>query len=603
MNGASMRIHLQIIFLLFLVAATGRGNDPRTLSPRLRRPTDAIWLDDGKTLLTCNSRSGSVSIIDVAQREVVREFDFGGAPVAVHDLGLGRIAMLDHSRNSLKLLRISNDPWSISVVGDIPVLRGPLSLLRLPAPMSEEATPSDAPPVLVVSVASLWDRSIQKIEFEWTETGPRVIRMLRIQLPFAPREQLELPGSQKLLVADNHAGQLAIIDLASWTTEAIRQLNAHNIRGLELSENRTEVLISHQILNQQVPTGIDAVRDGILMQNVVRVVPLEKLLDSRSLLPVHARTIFLGRVGEGASDPADLAWDLKGTLCVALSGVDELALLTSQGVEGPRPSVGKRPTKLLAATDRPEVLSINTLGDSVSIVNTETGTRVGEISLGPWPELTPRDRGEILFFDGRLSLENWMSCHSCHTDGHANGMLADTFGDGSTGAPKRVLTLLGGRDANPWGWTGTVRILHEQVTKSVRNTMHGKQLPMQQVIDLVAYMHALDAAPPLFPESEEPEDIELLTHGRAVFEKAGCVRCHVPPLTYTTDGVFDVGIHDEAGRKEFNPPSLRGVSQRDSLFHDARAKCLDDVLDQGHYLQSPISDEEQRALLRFLNSL
>ena len=50
--------------------------------------------------------------------------------------------------------------------------------------------------------------------------------------------------------------------------------------------------------------------------------------------------------------------------------------------------------------------------------------------------------------------------------------------------------------------------------------------------------------------------------------------------------------------------SPRGeVSQRDSLFHDARAKTLEDVLDQGHFTQTPLSREEQAALLRFLKSL
>ena len=36
-----------------------------------------------------------------------------------------------------------------------------------------------------------------------------------------------------------------------------------------------------------------------------------------------------------------------------------------------------------------------------------------------------------------------MSCHSCHTDGHTSGRLADTLGDDTFGTPKRVLSLLG----------------------------------------------------------------------------------------------------------------------------------------------------------------
>ena len=38
-----------------------------------------------------------------------------------------------------------------------------------------------------------------------------------------------------------------------------------------------------------------------------------------------------------------------------------------------------------------------------------------------------------------------------------------------------------------------------------------------------------------------------------------------------------MGLKDEVGHHEFNPPSLRGVSNRDSFLHDGRAGSLEDV--------------------------
>ncbi len=394
-----------------------------------------------------------------------------------------------------------------------------------------------------------------------------------------------------------------MVDIDSWSLDAVRTLNAHNMRGLALTESRDAVLISHQILNQQVTTSLDALRDGTLIQNVVRVVPLDKLYNKHALLPVNVRTIFLGQTAEGAADPADVVIDFDHNLCVALAGVNQLVFATPGGIEKQRPEVGRRPTHLLPCPDRPEVVVVNTFGDSLSVVDTRTATVKGEISLGPQPHLSPADRGELLFHDGRLSFDHWMSCQSCHTDGDSNGLLADTLGDGTGGTPKRVLTLLGGRDANPWAWSGEVRILHEQVTKSIRNTMHGKQLPMTQTNDVVAYLHTLEPAPPLMPATEDPADRAMWEQGQRVFESAGCARCHIPPLTYTSDSTYDVGIHDEAGLKLFNPPSLRGVSQRDRLFHDSRAKSLEDVLDQGHFTQADLNVDDRAALLRFLKSL
>ena len=66
-----------------------------------------------------------------------------------------------------------------------------------------------------------------------------------------------------------------------------------------------------------------------------------------------------------------------------------------------------------------------------------------QISLGARPELSAAERGEDLFYDARLSLQGWLSCHSCHTDGHSSGKLADTFSDTTFGTPKRILSLLG----------------------------------------------------------------------------------------------------------------------------------------------------------------
>ena len=75
----------------------------------------------------------------------------------------------------------------------------------------------------------------------------------------------------------------------------------------------------------------------------------------------------------------------------------------------------------------------NTLGDSVSVVDLAKGTVLKEISLGRQSPLGPAERGEQLFYDARLSLEGWFSCHSCHSDGHSNGRLNDNLGDGGFG--------------------------------------------------------------------------------------------------------------------------------------------------------------------------
>ncbi len=300
-------------------------------APSLRRPVDAEWIVPGRILVTANSRSGSLSFVDLAADRTVHEETIGGQPADLLRIGDHQLAMIDAERNQLRrcesILRLGG-----SNRATVPTRRGPNSLITI------------APGL--VSVSSLWDRSLERLAIEGDEAAIEASRM-NIELSFAPRCQLVLPGGEKLLVADNHAGHLAIIDIETWTIDAIRTLNAHNIRGLAISSDEQSLLVAHQILNQQVTTGLDAVRDGTLMQNVIRIVPLEKLFDPQALLPVHARTIFLGRPPDGGSDPADLVLDAKNNLCVSLGGVDQLAVVTSKGLERRRPRVGRRPTRIL----------------------------------------------------------------------------------------------------------------------------------------------------------------------------------------------------------------------------------------------------------------
>ena len=65
-----------------------------------------------------------------------------------------------------------------------------------------------------------------------------------------------------------------------------------------------------------------------------------------------------------------------------------------------------------------------------------------------------------------------------------------------------------------------------------------------------------------------------------------------------------MGLHDEMGETEFNPPSLLGVSQRASYFHDGRAATLEDVLKSSHHnAEMPLKEPEIRDLKQLLESL
>jgi cytochrome c peroxidase len=96
---------------------------------------------------------------------------------------------------------------------------------------------------------------------------------------------------------------------------------------------------------------------------------------------------------------------------------------------------------------------------------------------------------------------------------------------------------------------------------------------------------------------------EVVRRGQEVFNKHSCGSCHTPPA-YTSNKTHDVGLSDEAGHQQFNPPSLRGVSQGGPYFHDHRAATLEEVFTRHHHqLKGVLTQQERNDLLRFLDSL
>jgi cytochrome c peroxidase len=348
------------------------------------------------------------------------------------------------------------------------------------------------------------------------------------------------------------------------------------------------VLIAHQKLLPNVPTTRDRIFWGQVISSLLRSVQVDHLLEGTpdGYSPIGRWTVEpLGGSGRGGSDPAGMALDASGRRVICLAGVDQIAISSQAGDAFQRVDVGDHPVAVVV--DDPSELAYvaNRLDDSISIVDLSQRVAVTTVSLGPTPPPDAVHRGERLFYDARLSLDGWMSCHSCHPDGHTNGLLNDNFGDDVEGTPKRVLSLLGSGQTGPWSWLGKRQSLEEQIAKSIQTTMRGAQSvdgDSSQIADLAAYLRTLDP-PPSVPRARaelDPLDVE---RGRRIFDQLQCADCHAPDRAYTTPATYAVGLQDEAGNEAYNPPSLRGVDQRHAWFHDGRATTLDEVfLHFGH---------------------
>jgi YVTN family beta-propeller protein len=577
--------------LLLLAGIVAQAAEPpaNTETIRFRGPVAMVVSEDGQRVLTANRRSGTISIVDPAGRRVVTETAVGKKLSNIASVpGTSLLLTTDEADHALILVSQHKD--QIQVVARLPLAPYPVRVLCR----------SDGKRCYV---ASLWSRRLSVVDIEAAgDDKPLPALKLRkvVLLPFAPRLQALFEPGQRLIVGDAFGGQLAVVDTKHDEIELVRELPAHNIRGLTINADGTRLLVAHQILNSLARTTPDDIHWGMLMDNVVRSLDLRSVYDRQADVLRDCEVHPVGDAWKAGADPGPLSLLDGGRIVVALSGVGEIGILQGYESRMQRIATVARPTAFVVAPGGSRIYVADELAGAISVIDVESSGQTGVISLGPQPELTLSDRGERLFYSGSLSHGGWMSCHSCHTDGHSNGMLNDNLGDGDFGAPKRVLSLLGVGRTGPWAWNGGIADLETQIKKSIETTMRGKEATDDQVRSLTAFLRTLPAPPSI---SEAALDLVAIARGKSVFESQRCARCHALP-EYTSDATYDVGLKDEFDNSLFNPPSLHGVGHRDRLFHDNRAKSLEDVFVQfKHQLNGELPATDVADLATFLRSL
>lgn len=575
-----------LVLLLLAVAPLAWAAEPRLESlPALRRPVGLVPSADGQRLFVAN-RAGTVSVVDPQEGTVRSESPIGKRISSLCALPGGEhLLATDEEAGRLLLLATRKD--GVERTAHLAVAGTPVNVRA-----SRDGS--------LAAVASLWARRVSLVEIA-REPALAFGQVRTVDLPFAPREQLFLPDGS-LLVADSHGGRLAVIDVGTAKIKVLRKLPGNNIRGLALSPDGKKLLVSHQILTNLAETTHNDIHWGILMTNLLRWLELARLFGPEEELLKNSHVHLLGEPGNAASDPAGVAVNAESDVAVALSGVGQIALGNEVEYGLRRMKVARRPTQVVFSPDGRQVYVANTFADSITVVDAKAERVVREIPLGPQAELELADKGELLFYDGKMSLEGWMSCHSCHTDGHTNGLSNDNLSDGSFGAPKRVLTLLGTANTSPWAWKGDVHNLEGQILQSIRTTMLGPEPGPGQVEALATFLRTL-TPPPARDELLGLVDKPAVARGEKVFRKQSCDGCHAGS-DFTSGDVFDVGLKDKVGNRTFNPPSLIGVSQAGPYFHDSRAGTLEEVFTKHkHQLPRGLPKEELADLLEFLRSL
>ena len=244
--------------------------------------------------------------------------------------------------------------------------------------------------------------------------------------------------------------------------------------------------------------------------------------------------------------------------------------------------------------------------------------------------------GKQIFFDGRLSADNKVSCASCHdpAKGFSNGEQFATGVEGQKGG-RNSPTIINSAYGKLQFWDGRAKNLEDQAMGPVQNpiemkmtvddvvkklnAIEGYKKQFQQVFGtdvtsdgmakaIAAYERTVlsgDAPYDKFKAGDKAALSESAARGMKLFHgKANCSACHAG-ASFTDNGFHNIGlpgadegraaINKSVGDKgAFKTPTLREIARTAPYMHDGSLKTLEEVV--AHYNKGgtphPQLDEE-----------
>lgn len=573
------------------------------LTPQVHRgPVDLRLTLDGKSILVANEQSNSIALIDVASKRVVQEFVCGERPAKIELVGKaqclvscsysGDIYWLEFSTTGFKLLErfhVGYEPIGIAV--DVKRMRA--------------------------FVATALSASITEIDL----TEKKVVRSIEVG-PW-PRYLTLSPDGSRLAVGCSGDSKIYVVDALEGKVLYDEPLSgAINIGHLRPSRDGKYAYFPWMVYRTN-PINVRNIQLGwVLASRIARV-----RLDGSATR--EAISLDVPRLA--VSDPHGLALSPNEQRMVcAASGTHELLVYRLQdlpfvGTGGPgdlidqkllndkdmfyRIELGGRPMSVEIADDNRTAYVANYLKDSVQVVDIESKKIVSEIVLGSPDRTQLTFRGMEIFYDGRRSLDQWYSCHTCHYNGGTNSKAMDTKNDGSDMTYKTVIPLYKVDETAPWTWHGWQDDLEASIAKSFVESMQGQPSSAEDNQAVIEFFKSLKP----IPNPNRTADGALspaAERGKLVFESsvAGCAKCHSGP-NFSDGQIHDVGLGSKDDRYVgYNTPSLLGLVSKVRYMHDGRAKSLESVLKEWHAPEEvtgegKLTAEQMADLIEYLKSL
>ncbi|WP_157605350.1 c-type cytochrome [Schlesneria paludicola] len=593
---------LLIVLLVVIVGNVLRADEPH------RSPIALSVAEDRTICLTANFTAGTVGLVNLVEGRVLSELSVGRGPNAIvwldattalvtllHD---DAVAVISRDGETLKLVNtvvIGDEPQGIAISKD-----------RRRAFIALGG--DDA--VAVVDLARLLART----------GSPAMLVEKRLTVGGIPRALVVSPDDRWLVTCCAVPCEVFVHDLASLEQVSSRKIFDGGFnpgKPVVTADSQTVVLPS--AVNRAFSVTANMIDIGWVIDNRLSRLPLP---DGE---PGDQKQLGLDIRGKAVGDANAVALSDDGKqIVVTCGGTHELLVLDFPTIPWPsgdpgdflpevlrrdrtrfrRIRLGGRPVDVQFLNHH-QVVVANALDNSLQVVDLDTDGIASTVSLGGPAEADLVRRGEAVFYDADRSKHSWFSCHTCHTDGHTSGQVFDTRNDQSYGTPKLIPSLRGVAVTGPWTWHGWQTDLKDAMRRSLHESMNTEQpISDDDVESLAAYLTSLD-----HPEkSRSTPDTTSLRLGKQLFEgRAGCAKCHTGP-TFTSADTFDGAVEDPKDRnKQYNPPSLRGVSTRRRFLHTGKARSLEQVLTKYHrpedLVGESLNDQDVANLVAYLKSL
>jgi YVTN family beta-propeller protein len=544
-------------------------------------PANVAFSPDGRLAFASNRLDDTVSVIDVAKRKVVSTLAVGDSPHGVLTDQEGRLLyVLNALSNDISVF----DVGSLKLVRTLSAGRGPWSLAMSP----------DGARILVANMYSNFAfRAPFDSEATLIDTRRGVVE-----------QRLKAPGANLMMGVDWHpSGQFAFATL-----------------------NRTKTLVPMTQLIQ-----------GWTITNGLAILWRDGRVDE----------VLLDEPGQGFADAADVAFTPDGRYALVTSaGTDRVAVVDVEKLLGilrratpyEREHVlpnhlGKAvefvtkyiptmhsPRGVLAARDGKLAYVANALDDSLTVIDLARMEAAGRIDLGGPKEISQIRRGERLFNSANITFRRQFACHSCHPDGHIDGLSYDIEADGLGVSPVDNRTLRGILDTAPFKWEGTNPSLQRQcgARLAVFFTRLAPFTP-EQLDDLESYITTIPRPPNRFRALGAPLTAAQ-RRGKAIFERtetndgrelplaSRCPACHFPPY-YTDRRVHDVGTQQLSDRQgKFDVPHLNNIYDSAPYLHNGMAATLEEIWtvynpNDRHGVTNDMTKDQLNDLIEYLKTL